>query len=160
MKENRKLNDTIVDIEQRRSEIESTIQQFQRLILEQNHKIENIKHAREQELDSIFRDLLTVIDAFNKADTRLEELYPECNEVVKARNRFATAKNRLKAILENHGVSEIQFPDGMATLEDCQVEETEPDSSRPDDSIISIEKAGYRRKGRLLRRAEVIIVRN
>lgn len=160
MKEDIKSNDLIADVEQRRSEIENTIQQFQRLILEQDHKIEAIERMRQQELDSIFTELLTVIDAFNKADARLAELYPECNEVVKARNRFATAKNRLKAILENHGVSEIQFRDGMATLEDCQVEETEPDESRPDDSIISIEKAGYRRNGRLLRRAEVIVVRN
>ncbi len=148
------------DLEQRRSEIENTIQQFQRLILEQDHKIEDLENAREKEIDSIFKDLLSVIDVFDKADARLEEKYPDNKEVSSARTRFATAKNKLCAILENNGVAEIQFNDGLATLEDCQVEDTEPDASKPNDTIISIEKAGYRRNGRLLRRAEVIVVRN
>lgn len=153
-------NSIIIDLEQRRSEIENTIQQFQRLILEQEHRIEDLEIAREKELDSIFRELLTVIDAFEKADSRLKERYPDNKDISSARTRFATAKNKLKAILENNGIYEIQFPDGLVTLEDCQVEDTEPDASKPNDTIISIEKAGYRRKGRLLRRAEVIVVRN
>lgn len=153
-------NEIIENIEQRRSEIENTIQQFQRLILEQEHKIEDLENAHEKEIDSIFKDLLSVIDAFDKADVRLGERYPENKEVLSARNRFATAKNRLCSILENNGVVEIQFEDGMATLEDCQVEDTEPDASKPNDTIISIEKTGYRRNGRLLRRAEVIVVKN
>lgn len=148
------------NLEQRRSEIENTIQQFQRLILEQDHKIEDLENAREKEIDTIFKDLLSVIDAFDKADARLKELYPDNKDISRARTRFATAKNKLGAILENNGVTEIQFNDGMATLADCQVEDTEPDASRPDDTIISIEKAGYRRNGRLLRRAEVIVVKN
>lgn len=153
-------NEIMTDIEQRRSEIEKTIQQFQRLILEQNHKIEDLENAREKELDNIFKELLNVVDSFNKADTRLVERYPDSAEVASARNRFATAKNRLMAILENNGVSEIQFPDGLATIEDCQVEETLPDNSKPDGTILSIEKSGYRRNGRLLRLAEVVTVRN
>lgn len=153
-------NEIITDIEQRRSEVENTIQQFQRLILEQNHKIEDLENARENELDIIFKELLNVVDSFNKADARLVEKYPDSSEVASARNRFATAKNRLMAILQNNGVSEIQFPSGLATIEDCQVEETQPDNSKPDGTILSIEKAGYRRNGRLLRLAEVIIVRN
>lgn len=153
-------NEKKIDIEQRRSEIENTIQHFQRLILERNHRIEDLVNSREKELDKIFKELLNVVDAFNKADTRLVERYPDSSEVASARNRFATAKNRLMAILENNGVSEIQFPDGLATIEDCQVEETQPDNSKPDGTILSIEKAGYRRNGRLLRLAEVVVVRN
>lgn len=147
-------------LEQRRIEIENAIQQFQRLILEQDHKIEDLESAREKELDSIFKDLLSVIDAFDKADARLAERYPGNKEVISARTRFATAKNKLKAILDNNGVAEIKFTNGIATLEDCQIEDTEPDSSKSDDTIVSIEKAGYRRNGRLLRRAEVIVVKN
>ena len=153
-------NEIMIDIEQRRSEIENIIQQFQRQILEQKHKIEDLENAHEKELDTIFKELLKVVDSFNKADARLLERYPDSAEVTSARNRFATAKNRLMAILENNGVSEIKFPDGLATIEDCQVEETQIDNSKPDDTILSIEKAGYRRNGRLLRSAEVIIVRN
>lgn len=160
MTETSNQKEPMIDIDQRRLEIENTIQQFQRIILEQNHKIEDLENAREKELDTIFKELLNVVDSFNKADTRLRERYPDSAEVASARNRFATAKNRLMTILENNGVSEIQFPDGLANIADCQVEETQLDNSKPDGTILSIEKAGYRRNGRLIRLAEVIIVRN
>ena len=53
-----------------------------------------------------------------------------------------------------------EFPDGMATLEDCEIDETEPDASKPDDTIISIVSPGYRRNGRLIRLAKVVVVKN
>lgn len=148
------------DIEQSRSEIENIVQGFQRLILNQNHKIEDLENMREKQLDSIFKDLLTVIDAFEKADSRLNEQYAENEDVAKARKRFATSKKMLLEILNKNGVSETQFPDGIATLEDCQIEDTAPDGSKLNNTIISIEKGGYRRNGRLLRLAEVIVVKN
>lgn len=153
-------NKIITDIELCRSEIENKIQDFQRIILEQKHKIEDLENERETELDSIFKDLLSVIDAFDKADRRLAEQYSENEDIQKARKRFATSKKKLLEILNKNNVNEILFPDGLATLEDCQVEDTEPDSTKPNNTIISIEKAGYRRNGRLLRLAEVIVVKN
>ena len=115
---------------------------------------------KEKELDSIFKDLLTVVDAFDKADKRLADQYVENDDVQKARKRFATSKRKLLEILNRNNVNEIQFPDGIATLEDCQVADTEPDATKPNNTIISIEKNGYRRNGRLLRLAEVIVVKN
>lgn len=153
-------NKIITDIELCRSEIENKIQDFQRIILEQKHKIEDLENEKETELDSIFKDLLSVIDAFDKADRRLAEQYSENEDIQKARKRFATSKKKLLEILNKNNVNEILFPDGLATLEDCQVEDTEPDSTKPNNTIISIEKAGYRRNGRLLRLAEVIVVKN
>lgn len=148
------------DIKQRRLEIETKVQEFQRLILEQDHKIQDLETSRERELDAIFQDLLTVIDAYDKAEAKLAEQYHDNEDVAKARKRFATSKKKLVEILKKNGVEEIQFPDGVAKLEDCQIVETEPDSSRENDSIVSIEKAGFRRKGRLLRLADVIVVKN
>lgn len=51
-------NKIITDIELCRSEIENKIQDFQRIILEQKHKIEDLENEKETELDSIFKDLL------------------------------------------------------------------------------------------------------
>lgn len=153
-------NKITTDIELCRSEIENKIQDFQRIVLEQKHKIEDLENEKETELDSIFKDLLSVIDAFDKADRRLAEQYSENEDIQKARKRFATSKKKLLEILNKNNVNEILFPDDLATLEDCQVEDTEPDSTKPNNTIISIEKAGYRRNGRLLRLAEVIVVKN
>lgn len=153
-------NKITTDIELCRSEIENKIQDFQRIVLEQKHKIEDLENEKETELDSIFKDLLSVIDAFDKADRRLAEQYSENEDIQKARKRFAISKKKLLEILNKNNVNEILFPDDLATLEDCQVEDTEPDSTKPNNTIISIEKAGYRRNGRLLRLAEVIVVKN
>lgn len=153
-------NAIAADIKQRRIEIESKIQEFQRLILEQDHKIHDLETARERELDTIFQDLLTVVDAFDKADARLVEQYADSEDVTKARKRFATSKKKLVEILKKNEVEEIQFPNGIANIEDCQIVDTEPDSSNENDTIVSVEKAGFRRKGRLLRLADVIVVKN
>lgn len=148
------------DISMCRSELEEIIQGFQRLILEQDHKLEDLEFTKERELDDLFKDIINVIDAFNKADTKLSKLFPESEEVARARKHFATTKNKLLEILNKNGVTEIEFPDGMATLNDCEIDETEPDASKPDGMIISIEKLGYRRNGRLIRLAKVIVVKN
>ncbi|MCH5223730.1 MAG: nucleotide exchange factor GrpE [Muribaculaceae bacterium] len=148
------------DLQYRRIELEESIQNFQKLILEQDHKIEELESTKDRDLDNLYKDLLTVIDAFNKADIRLNEQFPENAEVAKSRKRFATAKNKLVEILNKNGVTEIEFPDGMATLEDCEIDETEPDASKADDTIISIVSPGYRRNGRLIRLAKVVVVKN
>ena len=114
-------NKIITDIELCRSEIENKIQDFQRIILEQKHKIEDLENEKETELDSIFKDLLSVIDAFDKADRRLAEQYSENEDIQKARKRFATSKKKLLEILNKNNVNEILFPDGLATLEDCKL---------------------------------------
>ena len=141
-------------------EIEHIIQGFQKQILDQHHHIENLVNTQEELLDSIFRDLITILDSFDKADMRLAELFQDSKEVGTARKRFASSRKRLDDLLKKNGVSEITFPDGLATLNDCQISDTEPNADHPNDTILSIEKKGYRRNGRLLRLAEVIVVKN
>ena len=114
------------------------------------HKIEELKNSKERELDTLFKDLLSVVDAYEKAEARLDEQYSDNEAVIKAKKRFSTSKKKLMEILRKNGVSEIQFPDGYAKMDDCQIVETEPDATKENDTIISIEKAGFRRNGRLL----------
>lgn len=141
-------------------EIEEDVTLLQKIRIENEHKIEDMASENEKNLDAIFKDLLSVIDAFNKADTRMAEQYPDNEVAEKVRKRFATAKKKLFEILSKNGVTEIEFPDNMASINDCEIVETEPDLSKPDNTIVNIEKAGFRRNGRLLRLAEVVAVKN
>lgn len=51
--------------------------------------------------------------------------------------------------------------DGKIINEDlCTVVDTEPDATKEDGLVVSIEKDGYVRGERLIRRAEVIIIKN
>lgn len=142
------------------AEIEQEVTALMRLKLELGNEIEQLNHSREELLDAIFKDLLSVVDSFEKAERKVEELYPDDESVLRSRRRFATAKNKLLSVFEKYGVSEIVFSDDIATIEDSQIVDTEPDLSKPSNQIVSIEKKGYRRNGRLLRLAEVIVVKN
>lgn len=75
-------------INEYRSEVETMIQGFQRQILEQEHKIEELKNSKERELDTLFKDLLSVVDAYEKAEARLDEQYSDNEAVIKAKKRF------------------------------------------------------------------------
>lgn len=63
-------------------------------------------------------------------------------------------------MLGKFDVREIEFKDGHSVPEQCSVVDTEPDAGRQTGEIISIERQGYTRNGRLLRPAEVVIVKN
>lgn len=142
------------------AEIEAEITRLKKVELDSVHKIEEMSDSHEKKLDEIFKDLIAVLDAFEKADGRLIEQFPEDENVQKARKRFATTKKKILDLFEKNGVTKITFQNGIAKLEDCQIVDTEPDSSKDTDTIISIEKEGYRRNGRLLRLSEVIVVKN
>ncbi|MCD8206428.1 MAG: nucleotide exchange factor GrpE [Bacteroidales bacterium] len=142
------------------NEIESEITELKNCVLKQAHKIEDLTDGREKDIDSICLELLSVLDVFDKADARLAELFPDNEDVNAARKRFSSLRKKLLNILENHQVREIEFPNGVATLDDCTVTDTAPDSKKENDTIVSIEKPGFRRNGKLLRRAEVIVVKN
>ena len=142
------------------AEIEQEVTALMKYKLELSNEIEQLNHRREELLDAIFTDLLSVIDSFEKADKKAEEQYPDDESVLKSRKRFATAKKKLLSVLEKYRVSAIVFSDDIATIEDSQIVDTEPDLSKPSNQIVSIEKKGYRRNGRLLRLAEVIVVKN
>lgn len=141
-------------------EIEREVTALMKSRLELNNKIKELKNNHEALLDSIFTDLLSVIDSLEKADLKAEEQYPTDESVLRTRRRFATAKRKLLSTLEKYNVSKIEFPDGIATDENSEIVATEPDLEKLPNQIVSIEKDGYRRNGRLLRLAEVIVVKN
>ena len=63
-------------------------------------------------------------------------------------------------MLEKYDVKKIVFDDGMSNDDLCSVTDTEPDAEKPNGYILSIEKEGFTRNGHMLRRAEVVIVKN
>lgn len=140
--------------------IKDEITVLKKLTLEQKHIIEKQSTDNNKVLDDLFYDLLSVLDTFDKADKRIKDQYPEDEIAIKISKRFATTRKKLQEVLRKHGVEEMTFDDGMATLNDCQIVDTVPDLSKEDNTIVAIEKQGFRRNGRLLRLAEVIVIKN
>lgn len=122
---------------------------------------EETKVKYEKEIDNIFCEFLNVIDTFDKSEQVIKEKGLDADEnAQKAIKRLLNAKKKAVFALEKFGVQPIVFENNMVVDEWCVTNGTEPDVSKRDGEIITIEKQGYMRKERLLRPAEVIIVKN
>lgn len=126
----------------------------------QNEK-ELLKKEHEKELDEIFTEFLTVIDTFEKSEAAIKERGLDQDEnAQKVIKRLLNAKRKAISALEKFNVNKIEFNDGMVDDEVCATVDTEPDANRKNGEIVSIEKDGYTRKDHLIRRAEVVIIKN
>ncbi len=126
----------------------------------QNEKEEMAKR-HEKELDNVFSEFITVIDTFERSEQIIKEKkYDKVDEANKSIKRLLNAKKKALAVLEKFSVEPITFPDNQIIDDYCTTVATEPDSTRNTGDIISIERTGYLRKGRVIRLAEVVIVKN
>lgn len=147
------------------SDIKPTIEEkmadsLRKIVTLQNEK-EQAEKNHEKELDDIFAEVLTVIDTFQKSEAIIKERGLDQEEnTSKAIKRLLNAKKKALSVLEKFNVKRIEFETGMVDDDLCTTVETEPDSNRKNGEIISIEKDGYTRNGHLIRRAEVVIVKN
>lgn len=125
------------------------------LELEENQ----IKNEKAQ--DEILLDIISILDVFTKAEKIISDhSWNQSEDSQKAIKRLLNAKKKINTILEKHGIQKISFKDNLSNDDLCIVSDTEPDTEHPNGFILSIEKDGYLRHGKLLRRAEVIIVKN
>ena len=133
---------------------------LRKIVTLQNEK-EQAEKNHEKEFDDIFAEVLTVIDTFQKSEAIIKERGLDQEEnASKAIKRLLNAKKKVLSVLEKFNVKRIEFEIGMVDDDLCTTVETEPDSTRKNGEIISIEKDGYTRNGHLIRRAEVVIVKN
>lgn len=121
----------------------------------------NLIENHDATLNGIFSDFIAVIDAFENAERKTQEQgLTENEDVQRTLKKMMVAKKKALAIMDKHNVSVITFPNNIAMDEYCVIVDTEPDSSRPDNEIVSIEKNGYKRGDKVLRPAEVIVIKN
>lgn len=133
---------------------------LRQIVTLQNEK-EQAEKSHEKELDDIFAEVLTVIDTFQKSEAIIKERGLDQEEnASKAIKRLLNAKKKALSVLEKFNVKKIELDSGMVDDDLCTTVETEPDASRKNGEIISVEKDGYTRNGHLIRRAEVVIVKN
>ena len=129
--------------------------------LQQKNEIEEISLNFERKTDSLLSEIISIIDAYEKAETKVKELGLEEDEKAqKAIKRLLQPKKVALSVLSKYGVSQIDLLGKSLNENLCTVVETEPDNERENDTVLSIEKNGYIRGERLIRRAEVVVVRN
>ena len=140
--------------------IDKRLAEILQTVLNQKNEIEDIKKKNADYIKEVFNDFITVLDSFEKAEKRIKERsLDEGESAEQAIKRLLTAKKKTLSVLYKYGVKPIEFENNMVD-DNCEIVETEPNQSKPDGYILSIEKPGYKIKGELLRYAEVITVRN
>lgn len=143
------------------AKIEAEITQIKQENIRLKNNIEEVSLEHERKIDALILEIIQIVDAYDKADTVVKERgYYDDETAIKAIKRMLQPRKIVLAILSKYNVSQIEI-EGKVIEEDlCTVVDTEPDSTKEDGLVISVEKAGYIRGERLIRRAEVIIVRN
>lgn len=145
--------------------IRETIEEKISSLLRENQIVKNEQEEtlkdQERKIDDIFCEFLTIVDTFERAEqTIAEKGWVQDENAQRAVNRLLNAKKKALHVMEKFNVKKIEFENNHSVEDLCSVADTEPDPSRQTGDIISIEKEGYMRNGHLIRRAEVIIVKN
>lgn len=144
-----------------KSAINEKLSELARKNLELQSECEKANKRAESILDEALCEFLTVLDTFERAEQYIAEHELDKDEDgSKAIKRLLNAKKKAMFVLEKYNVKKMVFENNMSIPDWCSVTDTEPDSSKQNGEIVSIEKNGYLRDDRLLRSAEVIIIKN
>lgn len=143
------------------SKIEAEITKLKQENLKQRNEIEESALDHERQIDALLNDFIQVIDAYDKVELKAKESgLVDDENAAKAIKRMLQPKKVALSVLSKYNVNQIDLDGKMIDENLCAVVDTEPDSSKEDGLVVSIEKNGYVRGDRLIRRAEVIIIKN
>lgn len=140
------------------------VRDYIRKALDDNIKLNNWISTQEKVSDDrvgdICKDFLQVLEQFEWAEATIHERGLDQSKIsTGAITRMLTAKQKLLDVLESYGVKTVSFPDGMVTAK-ANVVETVADPEKRDGQVVEVRKDGFYRKDKLLRPADVVIVKN
>lgn len=142
-------------------DIEDKIAEIQRNNKILLNKQEEESLSKEKELDSIFLDAIEILDVFNREEKIIaDHKWNMSDESQKTIKQFGNVKKRILSFLSKYSITKVEFANGLSNDDTCTIVDTEPDTTKQDCTVISVEKDGYMRNGHVLRRAEVVTVKN
>ena len=135
------------------------------LILQSTNNLKNEVEKKENEKHDQLKDIslgmIDILDSFERVEEGLIEKGLDKNEEAsKTMTRYKTIQKKLLNLLQKYGITKIEFPDNRLIVGLCEVVETEADSNRKNDEIISVVRSGYIRGKELIRAAQIIVVKN
>ena len=151
-----------------KEDINTLKSQLNQIIVENLQSNIHFKNEIEQKVNEkhdLLKDLslkiIDVIDSFENSEEWVTE--NELNKVDEARrvvSKFKIVHRKLLGLLKEYGITKIEFPDNRLIVGLCEVVETEANSQKKNDEIISVIRNGYIRGKELIRPAQIIVVKN
>jgi molecular chaperone GrpE (heat shock protein) len=128
-----------------------------------NNWISTQEKVNDDKIGDICKDFLQVLESFEWAEASIHERELDKSKIsTGAITRLLTAKTKLLEVLQTYGVKMVTFPEGKigSNTSMVKVVSTVTDPEKADDTVVKVVKDGFYRKNRLLRQAEVIVVKN
>lgn len=117
--------------------------------------------ANDNQVSEICKDFLQVLESFEWAEATIHERGLDQSKIsTSAIARLLTAKTKLLEVLGNHGVKNVEFYDGAFDPAKGKIKGSVADTEKENGTVAKIEKPGFTRNGKILRPAEVIVVKN
>jgi len=147
--------DSIID------ELQSNLTALNKTVICLTNTIEKKEIEIKDLSNEYYLGIIDIIDSFERVEEYIVEknLNKSDNEK-KILNRYETIKKKLSNLLQNYGVTKLEFTENRLLFGFCNVVDTEPDPGKKNDTIIAIVKNGYIKGSELIREADVIIVKN
>ena len=143
------------------SQIETEITGIKKANLQLKNDLEQKSLDNERRFDALINDIIQILDAYEKSETKVKEMgLMDDENAQKGIKRMLQPKKVALSILSKYNVAQIDLDGKLMDENVCTIVDTEPDSEKEDGLVLSVEKNGYVRGDRLVRRAEVIVVRN
>lgn len=142
-------------------ELENFIVQNLQSINNFKNEIEKKENEKQDQLKEISLGIIDILDSIERVEESLiEKGFEKDGSENKIMNRYHTIQKKLLNLLQKYGITKINFPDNRLIIGLCEVVETEVDSSRKNDEIVSFVRNGYIRGSELIRAAQIIVVKN
>ena len=129
--------------------------------LQLNNWLSTQEQSNDNKVGEICKDFLQVLESFEWAEATIHERGLDQSKIsTSAIARMLTAKTKLLEVLESYGVRRIEFADGNFDAAKGKIVGTVADNEKEDGQVARIARDGFYRKDKLLRQAEVIVVKN
>ena len=154
----RELNSRIEVLETQRKNQDVS---YESKLKELDKRLEQSESEKKDQFLQWATGIITVMDTFEKLKKAAsKKAINNTSKGKKVLDRYKKARKSLKQLLMQFEISKIKFADNQLIDELFIVVGTEPDANKPDHTILSIVKNGYIHGSELIRKAEVITVKN
>lgn len=146
-----------------KEELKKKLIDFQQQIASLKLDLSVQAEARQKRENEFFTGLLDIMDAFELIEANLESKKESLDKPAKMLGKnIRSIHRKLSRFFESAGIRPIDFQDGKAVMAQCKVLETRADPDQEDGTLLETVKKGYlnTRDGTVLRKAEVITIRN
>ena len=142
-------------------EIREEIKKLYEDNIQLNNWISTQEQSSDNQVGEICKDFLQVLESFEWAEDTIHDRGLDQSRISTGVIQYMlTAKSKLLEVLEHYGVKKVEFPDDVMDASKAKIVGTEPSEEKEDGTVLRIRRDGFMRKDKLLRKAEVILVKN